>query len=449
MPVQDAAATQHSPRPDHIAGLRTKDATLAESPTLQRKTTRETEIFLQNRVVRDSHDSGHKPNITESRTSDVGPYTESRSSSRLWVKSLEDSGNSVPLVARYEPASEQSLIASSAVNRLGLRVLPNKPTGRTTKTSFGILECHAFVSITIESPLPGNSRLETFNVAVAEDWLVASQGVELLAGRRIIAKLQELGVNNPDAISDRRSEVSLTHHLLTISETSSSSITERDDQRSLYYSCKDVQHQRATGLSQNLIDRDGLSLGLSEGSTHLPEESDRDDPFDWNDISSASWPSESDRKTSTKSETLSEFGRTFKLQDEEFGERPYNGNGPVYESPPRGLEEGKHPDWINLNTARVVRSDESNDDHRLDHALAEKTKSKGNLPSVIILRTPQCFQTTKGSHRERIWGLHAREHISAMMVLMYAVLAFMPSLAFCFVYWFEIVKYTPMFGNKH
>ncbi|KAF3810224.1 hypothetical protein GCG54_00002680 [Colletotrichum gloeosporioides] len=442
MAVRDAATTQQSPQPDHIASLRTRDAPLAAPPTPQRKTTEETEDFFQNWVVRDSD---HKPNITELRTSDVESETDSEPCSRLWVKSLKDSGNSVPLLTRYEPASEQSLIARSAVNRLGLRILPNKPTGRTIKTTFGFLECRAFVSIAVESPLPGNSRLETFNIAVAEDWLVAAQGVELVAGRRIIARLQELGISLPAAISDRRPEVSSEHPLPAISETSASSITERDGQKSLYYSCKDVQHQRAAGLSDNPFDRDDLSLGSSEANTRLTEGSDSD-ASDWNDFSSVSWSSESVSTTSAESETLSEFGRTFKLGDEQFGERgsgSYNGNGAVYESPSRGRQKGKRSGWANTNTTRAVSSEEPNDDDHSDPAPAENTKLRGNLPSEIVPRTLQCFQVTEGSHRQRIWGLHAREKVSAMMVLIYALLAFMPSLAFCFVYWFGLGDKQP------
>uniref|UniRef100_L2G8R3 Uncharacterized protein n=1 Tax=Colletotrichum fructicola (strain Nara gc5) TaxID=1213859 RepID=L2G8R3_COLFN len=384
----------------------------------------------QTRVVRDSHDPGLESNIPELMRADVESHTESGPHSRLWVKSLKDSDNSVPLVIRYEPASEQSLIARSAVTKLGLRILPNKPTGRIIKTTFGFLECYAFVSITIESPFPGSLRLETFNIAVAEDWLVA--GVELLAGRRIIARLQELGVSIPAAISDRRQEVSLKQH----SQTSASSITERNGQRSLYYSCKDVQHQRATGLS----DRDDLSLSSSEATTDFPEGSDSDSS-DWNDCSSVSWSSESDSTTSSESETLSEFGRTFKLRDEEFGERgsgSCNGNSPVHEALVRGLEKSEHPNWANLNTARAVSSEESNDDDHLDPAPAGKTKSQGYLPSGIVPRTPQWLRTTEKSHQGRIWGLLAREKVSAMVVLIYAVLAFLPSLAFCFMYWFGL-----------
>ncbi|KAF0326011.1 hypothetical protein GQ607_006829 [Colletotrichum asianum] len=367
----------------------------------------------QTRVVRDSHDPGLESNIPELMRADVESHTESGPHSRLWVKSLKDSDNSVPLVIRYEPASEQSLITRSAVTKLGLRILPNKPTGRIIKTTFGFLECYAFVSITIESPFPGNLRLETFNIAVAEDWLVA--GVELLAGRRIIAKLQELGVSLPAAISDRRQEVSLKQH----SETSASSITERDGQRSWYYSCKDVQHHHATGLS----DRDDLSLSSSEASTDFPEGSDSDDSSDWNDCSSFSWSSESDSTTSSESETLSEFGRTFKLRDEEFGERgsgSYNGDGPVYDSLSRGREKGKRPDWANVNRDPAICSEEPKDADHLDLAPAEQTKSRGNRPSDIV---PQCLQIIE------------RKKVSAMMVLIYAVLAFLPSLAFCCVYW--------------
>ncbi|KAK1850732.1 hypothetical protein CCHR01_06633 [Colletotrichum chrysophilum] len=436
MTVQDAATTQRSPQTDQIASLRIKDAPLAELPTPQRKTFGETETFLQNRVAGDSHDSGHEPNTTALSRSDVGSHTKRRLNSRLWVKPPKDSGTPVPLVTKYEPASEQSLITRSAVNRLGLRVLPNKPTGRTIKTTWGILECQAFVSITVESPLTGDSRPETFNIAIAEDWLIAAQGVELLAGRRIIEKLEELGVSNPAAISDGRP---------TISETSASSITERNGPESLYYSCKDVQHQRATGLSGNPFDRDDSSLGSSEASTHLTEGSERKDPLNWNDCSSVSWSNESDRKTSAKSETLSEFGRTFKLRDDKSGEHgsgSYNGNGPVHDSLSRGLEKGKRLDWANLNTARAVSSEASNDDDHLGPAPAGKMKSQGNLPSDTLPRTPQCFQATKGSHLERVWSIRTREQISAMTVLTYTLLVFMPSLAFCFVYWFEITKYT-------
>lgn len=432
MSVQDAAAICQSPQPNHITNLRTEDAPLAEPKSPQQKTTEETEISHQSRLIRDSHDSGHKANINELTRSDSGSHTESRPCTRLWVKSLKDSGNSIPLVTRYEPASEQSLITGSAVNRLGLRVLPNKPTGRTIKTNFGILECKAFVSITVESPLAGDSRLETFNVAVAEDWLVATQGVELLAGRRIIAKLGELGISHPAAISDGRQEMGLKHPLPATSETSASSITERDGQGSLYYSCKDVQHQRATGLSDNPFDRDDSSLGSSEASTHLTEGSESDDPLEGNDCSSVSWSIESDSKTSAKSETLSEFGRTFKLRDEEFGGRgsgSCNGSGPVYDSLSRGLEKGKRLDWANLNAARAVSSEESDDTDRLKPTPAGKTKSQDNLLSGIVPRAPQYFQATKGGHRERVWSIRAREQISAVMVLTYALLAFIPSLA--------------------
>ncbi|EQB54722.1 hypothetical protein CGLO_05405 [Colletotrichum gloeosporioides Cg-14] len=451
MPVQDDAAIYQSPQPSRGASLRTEDAPLAKPKSPQQKTTEETEISHQRSLVRDSHDSGHQKNITELTRSDFGSHTESRPCPRLWVKSLKDSGNSVPLVTRYEAASEQSLITRSAVNRLGLRVLPNKPTGRTIKTSLGILECRAFVSITVESPLPGNSRLETFNIAISEDWLVAAQGVEILAGRRIIARLEEIGFSHPAAVSDRRPEVGLKHPLPEFSETSSSSITEREIQGSLYYSCKDVQQQRATGLFDNPFDRDDSSLDSYEASTHLTEGSEKDSPLNWNDFSSVSWPNESDRKTSIKSETLSKFGRNFILRDEKSGERGsglYKDNGPMYDSIPRGLEKGKLPDWANFNTARAVSTEESNDDDAFDPAPAGNTKSHGSLPSDVVPRAPQCFQATEGNHRQCIWSLRSREKISEMMVLLYALLAFMPSLAFCFVYWLEITKYTSMSGNE-
>ncbi|CAI0649195.1 unnamed protein product [Colletotrichum noveboracense] len=450
MPVQDAAAICQSLQPNHITNLRAEDAPLAEPKSPQQKTTEETEISHQSRLIRDSHDSGLKTNINELTRSDSGSHTESRPCPRLWVKSLKDSGNSIPLVTRYEPASEQSLTTRSTVNKLGLRVLPNKPTGRTIKTTFGILECKAFVSITVESPLAGDSRLETFNVAVAEDWLVAAQGVELLAGRRIIAKLEEVGVSHPAAISDRRPEVGLKHPLPEFSETSSSCITEREDHGSLYYSCKDVQQQRVTGLFDNPFDRDDSSLDSSEASTHLTEGSEKDSPLNWNDFSSVSWSNGSDRKTSIESETLSKFGRTFILRDEKSGERGsglYKDNGPMHDSLPRGLEKRKLPDWANFNTARAVGTEEANDDDALDPAPAGSTKSHGSLPSDIVPRAPQCFQATEGSHRECILGLRSREKIPEMMVLLYALLAFMLSLAFCFVNWFGLGDRQPDMQN--
>lgn len=74
-------------------------------------------------------------------------------------------------------------------------------------------------------------------------------------------------------------------------------------------------------------------------------------------------------------------------------------------------------------------------------------QSQGNLPEDTVPRIPQRFRAVEGSHREHIWGLHAREKVSAMMVLIYALLAFVPLLAFCFVYLFGLGDKQPDLQN--
>lgn len=73
----------------------------------------------------------------------------------------------------------------------------------------------------------------------------------------------------------------------------------------------------------------------------------------------------------------------------------------------------------------------------------------GSLPTDTVPKIPQRLTRfdEPSNNRETFWGLHAREQISAMMVLLYALLAFMPSLAFCFVYWFGLGDKQPDMQN--
>ncbi|KAK1850733.1 hypothetical protein CCHR01_06634 [Colletotrichum chrysophilum] len=73
----------------------------------------------------------------------------------------------------------------------------------------------------------------------------------------------------------------------------------------------------------------------------------------------------------------------------------------------------------------------------------------GNLPTDTVPKIPQRLThfDELSNNRETFWGLHAREQVSAMMVLIYALVAFTPSLAFCFVYWFGLGDKQPDMQN--
>ncbi|KAK2771488.1 hypothetical protein CKAH01_04063 [Colletotrichum kahawae] len=73
----------------------------------------------------------------------------------------------------------------------------------------------------------------------------------------------------------------------------------------------------------------------------------------------------------------------------------------------------------------------------------------GSLPTDTVPKIPQRLThfDELSNNRETFWGLHAREQISAVAAFTYALLAFMPSLAFCFVYWFGLGDKQPDLQN--